>query len=99
MPGTKTGGEISAQKNKERYGEDFYARIGAIGGSRSFGTGFTSDTARIWGAVGGSLSRKGRKLTPDERAKVKARIFKTHAEALANLTRIQQAARERRAKG
>ena len=30
MAGSKTGGKRAAQTNKERYGEDFYQRIGKL---------------------------------------------------------------------
>ena len=32
MAGTKAGGEAAARTNKKKYGEDFYAKIGAKGG-------------------------------------------------------------------
>lgn len=34
MPGTVNGGLAAAQKNKELYGDDFYAKIGSKGGSK-----------------------------------------------------------------
>lgn len=40
MAGTKTGGQRAAATNKTRHGEDFYARIGRIGGMRSRTGGF-----------------------------------------------------------
>ena len=33
MPGTKVGGQKAKETNKNKYGEDFYVRIGAMGGS------------------------------------------------------------------
>ena len=33
MAGTINGGKAAAETNKKLYGEDFYARIGAQGGS------------------------------------------------------------------
>ena len=35
MAGTKEGGKKAALANKERYGKDFYAKIGAKGGRLS----------------------------------------------------------------
>lgn len=72
MPGTKIGGQRAAKTNKERYGDDFYKRQGAKGGSRTtpeggFGSfkvgpdGLTGrQRARIAGARGGKASRRGR---------------------------------------
>ena len=34
MAGTKTGGRAAASTNKTKYGADFYAKIGAIGGKK-----------------------------------------------------------------
>jgi hypothetical protein len=35
MPGTKEGGAKTAATNKRKFGDDYYARIGAIGGKKS----------------------------------------------------------------
>lgn len=35
MPGTIAGGKAAAETNKAKYGKDFYAMIGAIGGRKS----------------------------------------------------------------
>ena len=40
MPGTKLGGQKAAQTNKEKYGEEFYAKIGAEGGRMGTTGGF-----------------------------------------------------------
>lgn len=63
MAGTKIGGAKAAQKNKELYGEDFYGRIGAIGGKIGRTGGFYAnrELARIAGAKGGRISRRSRK--------------------------------------
>lgn len=61
MSGTKAGGLKAAATNKLRNGDDFYARIGAKGGSRSTPTGgFGADheRARIAGAKGGRISKR-----------------------------------------
>lgn len=71
MAGTKAGGAKAARTNKERHGEDFYARIGKIGGSNGHTGGFGSDAigkdgltgferARIAGIKGGRISRRGK---------------------------------------
>ena len=65
MAGTAAGGRLAAEKNKKRYGSDFYARIGAKGGHRGRTGGFAAgkegrERARMWGAIGGSKSRRNR---------------------------------------
>ena len=42
MAGTIAGGKAAAATNKVKYGEDFYARIGAIGGKKGNTGGFAS---------------------------------------------------------
>lgn len=71
MPGTQIGGMKARDANYERYGQEFYKRIGSIGGKKNVSGGFASkkvgkdgltgpERARIAGAVGGS-KRKGKK--------------------------------------
>lgn len=62
MAGTTRGGRIAAQKNKQLYGSDFYARIGAVGGKRGRTGGFAAnrELARIAGAKGGRVSRRNK---------------------------------------
>lgn len=61
MSGTITGGKQAAQTNKERYGEDWYKRIGAIGGKKGTTGGFAAnrELAKIAGAKGGRISKRG----------------------------------------
>lgn len=63
MAGTKTGGQAAAATNKSKYGADFYARIGAIGGKKGTTGGFAAnrELARIAGAKGGRISRRTKK--------------------------------------
>lgn len=72
MAGTQVGGKRAAEKNKLNYGEDFYAKIGAIGGRKGKTGGFASEKkgpdgltgrerARIAGAKGGRISRRTKK--------------------------------------
>jgi hypothetical protein len=63
MAGTAKGGRLAASKNKQKYGADFYSRIGKIGGRRGRTGGFAAGDegrkrASVWGAVGGSRSRR-----------------------------------------
>lgn len=70
MSGTKAGGLKARKTNLERHGADFYQRIGKKGGQNGHIGGFNSDKigkdgltgfqrARIAGAKGGSISRRG----------------------------------------
>lgn len=70
MAGTREGGLKAAKTNLERYGEDFYKIMGQKGGRVSCDGGFASNKvgkdgltglqrARIAGAKGGSISRRG----------------------------------------
>ncbi len=63
MSGTKTGGAKAATTNKKKYGKDFYARIGAMGGKMGHTGGFYAnrDLARLAGAKGGRISRRGKR--------------------------------------
>jgi len=65
MPGTKEGAAKASKTNKNRYGQDFYAKIGAKGGKASTTGGFygNRDLARAAGAKGGRASRKTKALT------------------------------------
>lgn len=70
MPGTKTGGVQAAKTNRERHGRDFYARIGKIGGQNSNTGGFAAnkELARIAGAKGGRVSRRGKANVAEPKA-------------------------------
>lgn len=61
MAGTKEGGKKAAATNKRKYGDDWYNRIGKIGGSNGHTGGFASNPqlARIAGAKGGRISKRG----------------------------------------
>ncbi len=64
MAGTKTGGVAAATTNKTKYGADFYARIGAMGGKKGTTGGFykNRELAREAGAKGGRISRRTKKI-------------------------------------
>lgn len=66
MAGTIRGGKAAAATNKRLYGADFYKRIGAKGGKNGTTGGFGAGVegrkrASFYGALGGSLSRRGGK--------------------------------------
>ena len=69
MAGTKMGGAKAASTNKNKYGKDFYARIGSMGGKLGRTGGFASNVvgadgltgrqrAARAGAAGGRISRR-----------------------------------------
>lgn len=62
MPGTKAGGLKASITNRKRHGDNFYSKIGRIGGQNGNTGGFASnpELASIAGAKGGRISsRKG----------------------------------------
>jgi len=63
MAGTKDGGKAAASTNKTKYGPDFYAKIGAMGGKKGRTGGFYAnrELARLAGAKGGRISRRSKK--------------------------------------
>ena len=83
MSGTREGALKTAITNKLRHGDDFYARIGKKGGSRSTPTGGFGcpnvsadcltgrERARIAGAKGGSISKRDEAKTWYEKNKHK----------------------------
>lgn len=62
MAGTKEGGKRAAATNKDKYGDDFYARIGAKGGRNGHTGGFAAnpELAKEAGAKGGRISKRGK---------------------------------------
>ncbi len=72
MAGTKLGGAKAATTNRTKYGNDFYARIGQMGGKLGRTGGFASNSvgkdgltgrqrAAQAGAAGGRISRRTKK--------------------------------------
>lgn len=70
MSGNKIGGRKAAETNLKKYGKNFYVEIGRKGGSNGHTGGFNSDKvgkdgltgrerAKIAGAKGGSISKRG----------------------------------------
>ena len=68
MSGTLAGGKKASKTNIERHGKDFYKRIGKIGGQNGHTGGFAANPAlaRIAGAKGGRMSRRGAAKKKDD---------------------------------
>lgn len=64
MSGTKAGGLKAAETNRQKYGTNFYRRIGTKGGHNGHTGGFAANPklARIAGQKGGQLSVRGASL-------------------------------------
>ena len=69
MPGTKAGGQKTRDTNMNKYGKDYYQKIGAIGGKKGTTGGFASnevgpdgltgkERAKVVGRKGGQLSKR-----------------------------------------
>ncbi|WP_336874369.1 hypothetical protein [Rhodococcus qingshengii] len=67
MSGTKAGGLKARDRNLAK-DPDFYKKIGAIDGRLGTTGGFAADRklARIAGAKGGRISKRGKKEVKDE---------------------------------
>ena len=61
MSGTKAGGLKAAQTNRAKYGKEFYSNIVRNGCQMGHTGGFAANPAlaRIAGAKGGRISRRG----------------------------------------
>lgn len=67
MAGTKEGGKKTAATNIKKYGEDYYRKIGGIGGHNGHTGGFDQgeagkERARVYGAIGGKISKRRKKI-------------------------------------
>lgn len=72
MPGSRIGGLKAAATNKLKYGDSFYQLIGSLGGSKTGRKGFALMTpAQRFeaGKKGGTISRRGKAVTPYIRQK------------------------------
>lgn len=66
MAGTVAGGKKAAKTNLEKYGADFYVRLGSKGGKLGRTGGFAAGAegrrrAIEYGAIGGAKSRRPKK--------------------------------------
>lgn len=66
MSGTTAGGKKASLTNKQLHGEDFYQRIGRIGGQNGHTGGFASnhELAKEAGRKGGRISKRGKQKSP-----------------------------------
>lgn len=66
IAGTKLGGLKARETCVKRYGKDYFARIGAIGGRNGTTGGFAAnpELAREAGRKGGKISKRGKSLKP-----------------------------------
>lgn len=62
MAQTKDGAKLAAQTLRQKYGEDYYKKIGKMGGKAGTTGGFYAnrDLASQAGAKGGRISRRGK---------------------------------------
>lgn len=77
MSGSKIGGVKAATTNKKK-DPDFYRKIGAIGGRHGNTGGFASNSklAKLAGAKGGHLSKRGKDPKRTMRAKRAQVLYK-----------------------
>ena len=85
MAGNRDGGRKAAATNMAKYGPDFYRDIGRKGGTNGHDGGFAAkglgkdgltgpERAKIYGSVGGKVSKRGRtfELTEEDKEKIAA---------------------------
>lgn len=79
MAGTKSGAALAAKTIKEKYGEDFYRRLGAMGGRKGTTGGFYAnrELARRAGEKGGRISRRPKKVQEEVETPEPHKNFKT----------------------
>lgn len=87
MSGTYKGGLKAGKTNRAKYGDDFYAKIGAKGGKLGYTGGFYNDSerARKVGSKGGSSGWTA------ERRKKQAEVFKKAREVRRQNVRLHKA--------
>lgn len=57
MSGTKTGGLKTVETIKDKYGDDYYRKIGTLGGKAKTRKGFAIDNRSWWEKLIGKKSR------------------------------------------
>jgi hypothetical protein len=93
MTTTRTPSRTTATTNKARYGDDYYAVIGAMGGAMGHTGGFhqNKELARIAGRLGGFVSRRGKsKLTVAQRIERGKRAVRARREFERNYVNLMK---------
>lgn len=63
MSATREGGLKAAETNKERYGSDYYKKLGRAGGQAQVPKGVAiNGRAKELGGIGGKLSKRGYRM-------------------------------------
>lgn len=95
MSGSVEGGIKARQTNKEKYGDDFYKRLGQIGGHHGRGCGgfaANPELAKIAGSKGGKKSKRGKAKKDKESEEAKdRRIEKNYKAMLKDFRAIRRA--------
>lgn len=94
MSGTLEGGAKARQTNKEKYGDDFYKRLGQMGGHKSHRGGFAAnpELAKRAGSIGGSRSKRGPAIKNKESEEAKdKRITKNYNQMIKDFKAIRKA--------
>lgn len=63
MAGTKAGGKRAAATNKEKYGDDFYGKIGKEGGKKGHTGGFWHSKHVLGNKAANEAGRKGGQIS------------------------------------
>lgn len=101
MAGNKAGGLKVARANKARYGQDYYIKLGSLGGSapKKFPCGFAArpDIASAGGRIGGIVSRRRSAVPKSKRYYELKEIDNRELElAYAHLLQVQRKAQHDR---
>lgn len=77
MAGNHTGGKKCANTTKAKYGKDWYAKIGAMGGRKGHTGGFASnpELARAAGRIGGLRSKRNQTVVSPEEEELKKKYY------------------------
>lgn len=95
MSGNKEGGLKASITSKKKYGDDFYKRLGEMGGHRGRGCGgfaANPELAKIAGSKGGKRSKRGPGKVKKETEEAKdKRITKNYTTMLREFKAVRKA--------